>query len=95
MRSKKKKERRPGTPNKLASLQSLDSRIKATPHEKKIQRLIVEFCSREKKLSKKESLEDALKRFIAFLNVREFDIVCINDLVTVPYRYLVFSSKLH
>lgn len=95
MRSKKEKERRPGTPNKPTNLQSLDSRIKATPHEKKIQRLIVEFCSREKKLSKKVSMEDTLKRFIAFLNVREFDIVFINDLVTVPYRYLVFSSKLH
>ena len=67
---------------------------KPNRQEKKIQAATMEFVDLEKALDEYESLEDLLKRFLAFLDTRGLEIAVASDDVTVPYRFLAFHSRL-
>ena len=69
---------------------------KPSKQEQKIQAAIMEFVRLEEKHKPDayELLEDLLKRFLVFLDARALELVVATDDVTVPFRFLVFPSRL-
>lgn len=71
---------------------------KPTRQQLKIQETIDKFLVKEEPLfthlDGKEALENLLKRFIAHLDMNELELVITSDIVSVPYHYLIFHSRL-
>ena len=81
---------KPALTNRPKSERSIDS----TSHRERIQEVITDFVIREGKLKEVESLEDIIRRFIAFLDARNFDIIWADDKIIVPVRHCIFRSRL-